>query len=349
MGKAFTSVLIEERSIASYVKREIHNEISRRQFSEHQIAAIDLIVSEMTSNIIKHAKGGEIHYRTDDDKRHKPVFEIVCVDKGPGMTDLKLMQKDGFSTAGTLGHGLGAIKRLSDISQIYSIPGWGTILYAKIHTEDSAPARTGQLDVEVRAFCVNKPRETVCGDGYRIRRSRTGVSVFFGDGLGHGVEAKAAVDAAGDFFMTCDEDSPVEILRQMHERVRRTRGLVASIAVFDKTNSALRICGVGNTVVRVYNGLEVKNYMSFNGTIGLNIPNSLRDSTFDLVKNQHLIMTSDGIRSRWSIGQYPSILKYDSTILAAAIYRDNFRGNDDASVLVAKVNKYERNSPSTVR
>lgn len=339
MGKAFTSVLIEERSIASYAKREIHNEVSHAAFSERQIADIDLIVSELTSNIIKHAKGGEIHYRTDIDDTQKPVFEIISVDKGPGMADPKFMMKDGVSTTGTLGQGLGAIDRLSSLSQVYSIPGWGTILYAKVQTQACAPTKPGSLDVQVSALCINKPRETVCGDGYRVKKTARDVRIFFGDGLGHGADAKAAVDAAGEYFMNCYDQSPVDIIRQMHEKVRRTRGLVASIALFDKTNSQLRICGVGNTSVRIYNGLEVKNYMSFNGTVGLNIPNSLKDSTFELTKNQYLVMTTDGIRSRWNISRYPSILKFDNTILAAAIYRDNFRGNDDASVLVAKVNQ----------
>jgi hypothetical protein len=48
-------------------------------------------------------------------------------------------------------------------------------------------------------------------------------------------------------------------------------------------------------------------------------------------------MCSDGIQTRWDLNRYPAILKYDSTVLAAAIYKDFTRGNDDASVLIAKV------------
>lgn len=346
MGKAFASVLIEERSIVSYVKREIHLEVLRAGFTERKVAEIDLIVSEMTSNIIKHAKGGEILYRTVVGARQLPTFEVICVDQGPGMSDTARMMKDGMSTTGTLGQGLGAIDRLSSVSQVYSIPGWGTILYALVNAEEPKDERPQLLDVDVRALCVNKPRETVCGDGYRVRKTTHDVRIFFGDGLGHGPEAKAAVDSAGNFFMDSNENSPMEMIRQMHERVRRTRGLVTSIAIFDKKNLEWRICGVGNISVRLYTGLEFRNYMSFNGTVGLNIPKSLKDSTFDIEKNQHLIMASDGIRSRWNVSHYPSIFKYDNTILATALYRDNFRGNDDASVLVAKVNKHERDSSS---
>lgn len=337
MGKAFLNYHIEERSLVSYIKREIHLETSRIGFSEKKVAEIDLIVSEMTSNLIKHAGGGEVLYRLSQEENNDPVFEILCIDKGPGMADPARMMKDGVSTTGTLGQGLGAIERLSTLCQLYSIPQWGTIIYSLVRMKEKKSAVSRGVHLDVKALCVNKPRESVCGDGYRIRNRDAEVSVFFGDGLGHGPEAKAAIDTAGDFFMACEERTPVDIIKKMHERVRRTRGLVASVAVFDVKNMTWSICGVGNISVRMYTGLQVKNYMSFNGTVGLNIPNSLKDSVFQVEKSQHLIMSSDGIRTRWSLNQYPSIFKYDNTILAAALYRDNTRGNDDASVLIAKV------------
>lgn len=343
MAKAFSSVKIEERSIISYAKREIHLELVRAAFSERKVAEIDLIVSEMTSNVMKHAGGGELLYRNSDEGEHSK-FEVICIDKGPGMADPIRMMKDGFSTTGTLGQGLGAIERLSDFSQVYSIPGWGTIVYSVVSKQPMKYRKGESPDLTVRALCVSKPREQVCGDGYRIKRTTGDVRIFFADGLGHGPEAKTAVDTAGEFFMESDEESPVEIIREMHEKVRKTRGLVTSVAVFDKATFQWKVCGVGNIGVRVYTGLDVKNYMSFNGTVGLNIPRSLKDSVFDVGANQHLIMSSDGLRSRWGVAQYPAIFRYDNTILAAALYRDNVRGNDDASVLIAKVYKHERDS-----
>ena len=344
MGKAFSNYRIEERSFVSYIKREIHMEATRAGFSEKKIAQIDLIVSEMTSNLVKHAGGGEVLYRCIESEKGNQVFEILCIDNGPGMEDPRRMRKDGTSTTGTLGHGLGAIERLSTFSQVYSVPRWGTIVYSKVKMKEKELAPDRTPDVDIRALCVNKPREVVCGDGYRIKRTVADVRIFFGDGLGHGQAAKAAVDAAGDFFMSTHENDPVEILRKMHEKVRRTRGLVGTVAIMNRANAEWNICGIGNITVRLYNGLQFKNYVSFNGTIGLNIPTSLKNSTFPLEKNQHLIMYSDGIRSRWNLSQYPSIFKYDNTILAAALYRDNFRGVDDASILVAKASSHERNS-----
>jgi len=336
MDKAFTNYLIEERSYVSYVKREIHLEVSNAHFSETKVGEIDIIVSELTSNLIKHAGSGEVLYRTTNVGGNS-IFEIICIDKGPGMADVSRMMKDGVSTTQTLGHGLGAVERLSSFAQFYSLPKWGTIAYAVVSTREEKFVRKTGLDVAIRALCVCKPRETACGDGYGLKQTDESVKIFFGDGLGHGEQAKAAVDAARNVFMESNSAEPSDIIRQMHEKVRRTRGLVTAIAVFDRQLNRWKLCGVGNIVMRLYNGIEYKNYMSYNGTVGLNIPNSVNNSTFAAEKNQHLIMCSDGIRSRWDLNSYPSIFKYDCTILAAALYRDFTRGNDDASVLIAKV------------
>jgi anti-sigma regulatory factor (Ser/Thr protein kinase) len=330
MDKTFTSYVIAERSYVSYIKREIHSHVTRSNFSEKQIAEIDIIVSEVTSNMIKHAGGGELLYRFLDDN-----FEIISIDNGPGIADPARMMKDGVSTTKTLGHGLGAIKRLSSLSQIYSIPGWGTILYSLIKKHAEPLEKKSHLDV--KAVFINKPREEVCGDGYWIKHTAAATIVFFGDGLGHGPYAKEAVDTAGEFFFDNNDTDPVEILRQMHEKIRRTRGLVGTVAVCNKVSGEWRICGIGNILTRLYSGLQYKNFMPYNGVVGLNIPKSMSPSVAPSEKNQHLIMCSDGIQTRWDLNKYPAIFKYDNTVLAAAIYKDFTRGNDDSSVLIAKV------------
>lgn len=337
MDKSFSSYHIEERSFVAYIKREIHNQVARSKFDETTAGKIDIIVSEITSNLVKHAGGGELLYRILDVDENDSVFEILSIDKGPGIADTARMMKDGVSTTSTLGHGLGAINRLSTQAQLYSIPGWGTILYSAVRTKADEKFPVKSFELEVRGLCVNKPKEHVCGDGYRIKRNETETIIFFGDGLGHGERAKEAVDRAGDFFFESNETEPVEILRRMHEGVRKTRGLVATIAVCSRKTNEWKICGIGNILTRVYAGLQYKNYMSYNGTVGLTMPTSMNSSVFAVEKNQYLVMCSDGIQTRWELGKYASIFKYDTTVLAAAIYKDYSRGNDDASVLIAKV------------
>lgn len=339
MDKVFTSYHIEERSYVSYIKRQIHNEVLHKNFTEQRVGEIDIIVSELTSNLIKHAGRGELLYRIfNSPDRADSVFEIICLDKGPGIADINKVMADGISTTKTLGQGIGAIKRLSSISQLYSLPGWGTIHYSMVTShKDLYASKPPTIDIDTRALCVCKPREIVSGDGYFIKRTDNEVRIFFGDGLGHGEHAKEAVDRASDFFFECNDKEPEDILRQMHEKVRRTRGLVACIAILDKKTSEWRLCGVGNILGRMHTGLQYKNYMAYNGIVGLNMPSSLKHSAFPAECNQHLIMCSDGISTRWMLSKYPSILKYDNIVLAAALYKDFSRGNDDSSILIAKV------------
>lgn len=337
MDRSFTSYQVDDRSYIAYIKREIHREVSNCRFTETQVGEIDIIVSELSSNLVKHVGSGEFLYRAYDVDESESLFEIISIDDGAGMADPLKMMKDGVSTTNTLGQGLGAISRLSTAFQLYSMPGWGTVLYVRYSrkNEDIIKQKGPQLDI--RAVCVNKRNETVCGDGYSVKKNDSTIKIFLGDGLGHGEYANDAVRTAADFFSGCPETDPVDIIRQMHEKVRRTRGLVASVAVLDLKRQRWQVCAVGNITTRLYSGISFRNYMSYNGTIGLNIPTSLKGSVFEVERNQHLIMNSDGIRSRWDLAKYPSILKYDGAVIGAAVYKDFGRGTDDTSILIAKV------------
>ncbi len=337
MDKTFTSFKMEERSYVSYIKREIHNRIARANFTSSQAGEIDIIVSELTSNIIKHAGRGELLLRVQNLDRRTSLCEIITIDSGPGMADTTRMLKDGISTTQTLGQGLGAIMRLSTISQLYSIPGWGTVQYSMVRTKNKDYVPPVIEELEIRALCVNKPHEKVCGDGFAVKVTDSEIAIFFGDGLGHGIRAKEAFDAAADCFMETNETDPVDIIRFVHQNIRKTRGLVGVVMVCDLQAREWRLCGVGNILSRMYVGVEFKTYMSYNGTIGMTIPNSMSMTTSPMEVNQHLIMCTDGIQNRWDLTRYPSILKFDNIILAAAIYKDYTRGNDDSSILIAKV------------
>jgi anti-sigma regulatory factor (Ser/Thr protein kinase) len=337
MDKGFKSYSIEDRSFIAFVKREVHSELLQSNFHKNRIAEIDIILAELTSNLMKHANGGEILYRVVNADDKKSIFEILCVDSGPGISDVSRMMRDGVSTTNTLGHGLGSIQRLSDHFQIFSLPKWGTVSYTVVQTEERKP-RSNSHDLEVKALVVPKTHEVLSGDGFAVKKTKDEIKVFLGDGLGHGEFAHEAVAKAADFFMHCEEVEPVNIIREMHGTVRKTRGLVGSVAVLNFKKREWKICGVGNIITRLYGGMMFKHYMSYNGIIGLNIPTSMKDSYMEAEKNQQLIMCSDGIRSRWDLTKYPSILKHDPMLLAAALYKDFSRRNDDTSVFIAKVN-----------
>ncbi|MBA3683191.1 MAG: SpoIIE family protein phosphatase [Bacteroidetes bacterium] len=329
----FQSYIIEDRSYVAFIKREIHN-LVRLHFSETRTAEIDIVVSEMTSNLIKYAKKGELLYRVSSEAK-EIIFEIICIDSGPGIKDIIHSAKDGVSTKGTLGQGIGSIMRLSNVVQFYSQQGWGTIVYSKFY--NSPDHKISHNKVIVRCINVAKPGEQVSGDGLCVRTVGDKTMILMGDGLGHGSNAKAAVDTAISTFKTSMIYDPAEMIREMHANVKKTRGLVATVASLDYASKQWQVCGVGNIATRLQRGLEYKNYISNNGIIGLNIPTRLENNLLEMEKFQQMIFCSDGIKTNWDLTKYPSILKYDPMILAAALYKEYARLNDDMTILIVKV------------
>lgn len=330
----FQSYIVEERSYASFIKREIHN-LVRPHFTEQRTGEIDIVVSEMISNLIKHAKRGELLYRlcVEDDE---PVFDVLCIDNGTGIKDLSHSMKDGISSKSTLGHGIGSIMRMSNFSQIYTQPDWGTIVYSRFYGLLEAN-KINKGNTLMRCINVAKPGEKVSGDGGTLRRVGEKTLVLLGDGLGHGEFAKEAIDAAIETFDKSNSSEPSEIIREIHAAVKKTRGLVGTVAILDHQTKEWQISGIGNIAARLQNGLEYKNYSSYNGIIGLNIPGRIENNRYEMEKFQQLILCSDGIKTRWDLIHYPTILKYDPMLLAAAIYKDHARRTDDMTILIVKV------------
>jgi len=329
----FQSYKIEERSYVSFIKREIHNLI-KSSFNEQRTGEIDIVVSEMTSNLIKHAGKGELLYRLSSEDE-EPVFEIICIDSGPGIKDLAHSMKDGNSTKNTLGQGLGSITRLSNFSQIFTQQNWGTVVYSRFYNDvEFAPAKKNVL---VRCINLAKPGEKVSGDGIYVRTIKDKTIILCGDGLGHGEHAKDAVDKAISELKESMLADPADIIKEMNLAVKKTRGLVATVAVLNHSTNLWQICGVGNIHTRLQKGLEYKTYVCNNGIVGLNIPTRLQNSDYEMEKFQQLILCSDGIKVKWDLARYPGILKYDPMIIAAILYKDHARHTDDMTILITKV------------
>ena len=330
----FQTYSVADRSYVSFIKREIHNLI-KPHFSEVRTAEIDIAVSELTSNLIKHAQKGELLYRLSLDGDEK-ILEIICFDNGPGIKDLNKAMKDGFSSKSTLGQGIGAIMRLSNSCQFYTLPNWGTVVYCAFYKDNEYKSKP-KKNIHPGILNVAKPGENVSGDNAFIKYFPEKTIVFVGDGLGHGHHAKDAVDKAISIFKESMSGDPSEIIKEISKNLKHSRGLVATIVTLDHKNKQWQLCGVGNISTRLQKGLENKNYICNNGIIGFNIPTRIENSLHEMEKFQQLILCSDGIKTRWDLGKYPGILKYDPIIIAAVLYKDHSRQTDDMTAVVVKV------------
>jgi anti-sigma regulatory factor (Ser/Thr protein kinase)/serine/threonine protein phosphatase PrpC len=325
---------LSDRSYLNILKKDIVKFAEPVHFSPKKIAELELIISEIATNLLKHAGGGELIVRNLTDNGNKGL-EILSIDNGPGMADPARMMEDGVSTTNTLGHGLGSIKRLSDQFQLYSIKDWGTVLLCRIFVQPFQPSPS---KLGVYPIIISKPGETVCGDAYAWKTNPYFFKVMLGDGLGHGPLANLAAKRACEAFRKSVFNNPSDILNDIHKHVKDTRGLVATVAVYDLDNKTWQVCGVGNISTRLCNALTSKTYVPFNGILGVSISGRLQSQTIANQSGDYMIFCSDGISSRWETSKHTSVFKYDLSILAAVIYKDYARHSDDMSVVVVKFN-----------
>jgi anti-sigma regulatory factor (Ser/Thr protein kinase) len=337
MVNTFATYKIGDRSMVPFIKREIHNLVLQHGFSAHRAAEVDIVVSELTSNLIKYAAEGEMLYRVQQDGIGH-ALEIYCMDRGAGIRNVARYMNDGVSTGGSLGQGLGAIKRLSSDFQIYSMPSWGTVQYVRMELQADANWAQDRFDLDYDVIATPHPNEAACGDGFGVKKTETGFQVLVADGLGHGEHAQEAAQRATQAFYDCKDSDPVAILRVMHEATKKSRGLVATVATADFTHASWSVCGVGNISTRIYTGLQAKTYTPYNGILGHNVPRTMNSTVAPLEKHQVLVMHSDGLRTRWNLNELLSIMKHSPGIIASSIYKESLRGTDDALILVGKIN-----------
>ncbi len=327
-----------DRSYFSIIKKEIHNLAEEAGFGTKRLGDLDIVVSEMTSNLHKHANDGEILAGLFGGMVN-PFIELISIDNGPGMNEPAKMIRDGFSSVNTIGIGLGSIKRLSDQFDLYSMKDWGTIILSRIYKNPIQTGFASDERVTIRPLIITMPGQKKCGDGTYYLLSPGHLKLLVADGLGHGAEANHAVSEAVEAFKKCPSNSPSEILKYIHEALQKTRGMVGTVIVFDFRNQVWKLSGVGNISTRMSNFQQFKNQMSYNGTLGHNIPNVMQDQELALDDFPQVTSCSDGIGSRWETGNFRGISRCDLTIQAAAIYKDYARKADDMAIVIAKINQ----------
>jgi serine/threonine-protein kinase RsbT len=99
-------------------------------FSAVDATFIATAVSELARNILAYARKGEITLRAIQGSNRKGI-QVVAADDGPGIADIRLALRDGFSTSGSLGIGLPGVQRLMDEFEIRSQVGHGTRVTVK--------------------------------------------------------------------------------------------------------------------------------------------------------------------------------------------------------------------------
>lgn len=334
--------LIPDKSYSSIAKRDITRLVESYGFSPADVGKVNIVVSELVTNLAKFATGGgELLVRPFG----RPItgLEILCLDNGPGMSDPARMQEDGFSTYGSAGEGLGAIKRQSDEFDLYSQSGIGTTVLSRIYKTGRKKDLAADITrYEVGYVMVAKSGETLCGDNFAMALRGPDLYLLALDGLGHGANAHEASQEAAKYFMDSPATAPADALRYIHANIKRTRGAVGLMASISGSTNRISYCGVGNIAGKLFTrdssmpGAAYKNIISYNGILGHNIPNTLSNQQLEWGRSNMLVLHSDGLKSRWDMSKLPSLNRHHATTIAAVLYKTNSRKTDDTLVVVCK-------------
>jgi anti-sigma regulatory factor (Ser/Thr protein kinase) len=292
-----------------------------------------LVATEMATNLLKHAGGGEIAVDRFADHQGGIGLQLLSLDKGIGIADLSRSLEDGFSTAGSPGTGLGAIRRQADQFGIFSRPGLGTAVLARLH-ERNAPPLPGEI--VTGAIVEPYPGETQCGDAWALANSPRGPTLLCVDGSGHGAHAALAAQTAVDTFHANQMHDCPRLVEAIHRALAPTRGAAVAVARLDADQRLVRFVGVGNISAAVLVEGGVRRMVSHNGTAG-HIAPRIREFTYAYSGDITILLHSDGLSAKWDLATYPGLATSHPSLIAGILFRDHRRGRDDASIVAMRV------------
>ncbi len=333
-------IIVKEQSQTAEARRVARAWAVRAGMDTVLCEQVAIVATEVATNLLKHAGGGEVILGTtwEADPLAEPGLELLALDQGSGMANLEQCLRDGFSTSGSHGQGLGAIRRLSSYFDIYSAAGRGTAILAgwQPAAHHPVPAPHPEQRLEVGAVNISKPGQDVCGDSWGIERRQAVCTIVVADGLGHGPDARRASATAIRILHQYPELPLLELLERMHLALRSTRGAAIALARIDQGSGIVAFAGTGNIAAQIAGGgLPPRHLVSSNGTAGVDI-HKPREFSYPWPRDGVLIMNSDGLTTSASMEKQPGLASRRASLIAGVLYRDFTRGNDDSTVVVAK-------------
>ena len=290
-----------------------------------------LVATEIGTNLVKHGGGGELIVKQINDGTRRGI-ELLGLDKGAGMTDVGTCLRDGYSTSGSPGTGLGAMERMSQRFEVFSRIGLGTAVLAHLWPDSRQPSAQR---LEIGALAIPKPGETFCGDAWCYTERVEGVLVMAVDGLGHGLAASEAANEACRVFETEKHRPAIRIMKSLHEALRPTRGAAATLMEIDWDAGRATSVAVGNVQAALVNGAEIKRIAADNGIVG-HVISRPRELVHECQPGTALIVHSDGLTANWHLERYPGLMQHHPALIAGVLYRDCKRGRDDALIVVIR-------------
>jgi anti-sigma regulatory factor (Ser/Thr protein kinase) len=311
-------------------------------FDELESEEIALAVSELASNQLKHAQRGTIVIESILGERSG--VRVEAVDAGSGIADIEAAFSDGFSTAGSLGLGLGSVNRLMDDLDIQTEPGQGTRITCQRWLRPKPQAVIESL-LEIGVATRPLSGVGVNGDAFVVKQWPGHALVGVIDGLGHGQYANLAAEKARQYVETHADQPLAALFRGTARACLATRGVVMALASFYTMGSSTGInfsfASIGNIEVRLLGSPEPAFFNLRRGVVGANVPNVVvTEHTW--TQGELLILHSDGLTSHWDPIDYPILFTSPASQAAQELLTHLAKEDDDATIMVIKAVRKDR-------
>jgi anti-sigma regulatory factor (Ser/Thr protein kinase) len=328
------TIEVNEQSQVAEVRRVVAELAVAQGMSSSETGRCALVATEASTNLVKYGRHGTVTVDAFSEWGTGGI-QIVAADKGPGFSNFLASARDGVSTGGSLGIGLGGIMRACDLFEVFTVPGQGSALLCRVAKGNAKPiVPAGALAIGSRRAPMRGQLE--CGDACSYTRAGGWQRLCVVDGLGHGpMAARAAAEAIAVVRASPAASTPIEILARAHEALKSTRGAVMAVAAIDQAAGRLCFAGVGNIAAGIYTAEETRHLISVEGVVGYQ-SRSLKMEEHAWHDGCTLILSSDGVSTRWNPSRYPGLLGRHPALIASVIHRDFARDTDDATLLVAK-------------
>lgn len=326
---------IDEESRVGEARRAALRLALEAGFDDSEAGKVALAATEMATNIVKHAGTGELVLRRIDELGGRGI-EVLALDRGPGIRKVGESLRDGYSTTGSPGTGLGALGRLAHVFDLHSVPDAGTAVLVRLWKK----APRGGINARFALGVVNvpSPGERVSGDDWAVEQAGQNAVVLVVDGLGHGERAAEAAQEAVRVFSTGHDGNLSDLMNRIDGALRQTRGAAVGLAEIDTDRHLVRYVGVGNiagAIITTNSSARSRSVVSLSGTVGGGV-RKVQEFTYPYDAGALLVLHSDGLRNLWSLDRYPGLLQRDPALVAGVLYRDFRRSRDDVTVLVLR-------------
>jgi anti-sigma regulatory factor (Ser/Thr protein kinase) len=335
-GSVHQAIDVGDPSCVGEVRRAATRLAHTLGFDDVATGRVAIVANELANNLVRHASGGRVLLAALGPAGPGARVQFLSLDRGPGIADVAGSLADGYSTAGTPGTGLGAVRRMSMRFDLFSLRSVGTVVLAQVGPGLPDSTRTDASDaVELAAIRLCAPGEMVCGDNWSARRKDGRVTVLMADGLGHGPQAQQAADEAVALFEQHVDEAPAVLLDRLHGGLRGTRGAAVALieADGDAVPGTLRFGGLGNIAGRVISGISDRSLMSQHGTAGVQARRA-QEVAYEWPAHAVVVLHSDGFLTRWTLNEARGVLRHHPAVIAGWIARENIRGRDDATIVV---------------